>query len=234
MEWCITDKDLPFPEMDFVVLVAGSKDSSGFCEIDQAGITQTTNYKQSTAKKNGVALIGRDGAAFSGISTHQGDYLAVAQAEKPALVLYQRGKSSPLFQCPMQEIVNCLTTDIMGTYLYSGTRKGFVYVHDIRTGELVTMWQAHLKAVTKLQLTGDSQFLVSVGEDGLGRCWNVPSILDPALTQQHGLLKAQKSNENRLLSPFRYFRPRFPSSLVTVTSLPTCLIVDRGMRTLFQ
>lgn len=189
--------------MDFVILVAGSKDSSGYCEIDSSGIAQTTNYKQSVAKKNCVALIGRDGSSFSGISTHQGDYLAVAQAEKPAVVLYQRGKSSPLYQCPMQEIVNCLTTDTTGTYLYSGTRKGYIYIHDLRTGELITTWQAHLKGISKLLLSGDGQFLVSVGDDGLGRCWNIPTIVDSALTNQHGLLKVNKSNDNRLLTPFR-------------------------------
>lgn len=188
---------------EYILLVAGSKDTAGFCELDMAGVVQSSNYKTVSARRNSVTLIGKDSSAFSGMSPYQTDYIAAAQSEKPSIALFQRGKSSPLFQCPMQEIVNCLTTDVAGTFLISGTRRGYIYIHDVRSGDLLYLWQGHLKAVSKLQCSADGQFLVSVGEDGLGRAWNLAQVLDPALTMQSGLLKSHKSNDNKLLTPFR-------------------------------
>jgi WD40 repeat protein len=157
-------------------------------------VTQNILYKTTSAAKNCLATIAHDTVSFAGSGLYQSDYIAIASVDKPMIALYQRGKASSLYQCPMQEIVTSLTSDVCGLYLFSGTKKGFIYIHDIRSGELIVSWQAHFKAVTKLYVTADSQYLISAGEDGLCRVWNTCQILDPSLTASNKFFQSAIRN----------------------------------------
>jgi len=76
-------------------------------------------------------------------------------------------------------------------------------VHQVRTGELVAVWQAHLKGIVKLVASKDSQFLFSAGEDGLLKAWNLCLILDANLAAINSFGKVSKGANSRMFTPFR-------------------------------
>ena len=76
------------------------------------------------------------------------------------------------FQCHIQEITTSLAVDSSGTYLVSGTKRGWLYCWELSTGELINSLQAHFKSVTRVAVTkcGNYCYVVSVFENGKGWC----------------------------------------------------------------
>lgn len=147
-------------------------------------------------------LISRDRNVYAGISQYTpGDYIVVAQSLKPLLHVYQWGKPQPLYHISTQEINTCVTSDASGNFLFTGTKKGYVYVWHVVTGELLTVWQAHFQTVNQLLVTQNQQFLISVSEDGMCKVWDLAQILDTNLFTAASL-KMTASNQ-RTIIPFR-------------------------------
>lgn len=184
------------------MLVTSQSNATGSLEVDASGSIHGAPYRGMLAKRHSMTWIARDQLAFSGVSNLCADHFAFVAFDKPAIVICQRGKSTPLFTCPMQELCSCLASD--STFIYSGTKKGNIYVHQVRTGELVAVWQAHLKGIVKLITSKDSQFLFSAGEDGLLKAWNLCLILDTNLAAINSFgSKVSKGTNSRMFTPFR-------------------------------
>lgn len=128
-----------------------------------------------------------------------GDYIIASQSKKPVLNVYQWGKPQPHQQCHIQEITTALACDSTGTYLLGGTKKGWIYCWEVGTGLLLTSWQAHFKAVTKIQFTACSQLAVSCSEDGMARAWEVASIVQ--------LDTSAAKKKTTTYTPFRSWSP---------------------------
>lgn len=147
-------------------------------------------------------VLSRDRNAYSGVSQYSpGDYIVAAQALKPLLQVFQWGKPQPLYHITTQEINTCLATDPTGNFVFTGTKKGYIYVWHVMTGELLTVWQAHFQTVQQLVITENQQFLLSISEDGMCKVWDLAQILDTNLFTTASL-KMSASNQ-RTIIPFR-------------------------------
>ncbi|RLN52653.1 hypothetical protein BBJ29_009329 [Phytophthora kernoviae] len=71
-----------------------------------------------------------------------------------------------------------VTSSSCGNFLFAGAESGKVYVWDVKTGELVTVFDAHYKRVSALALTSDDSHLVTAGEDALVHVWRLVDLLD--------------------------------------------------------
>ena len=124
-----------------------------------------------------VIKAGFGGSSFSGFGS-SGDYLAISQSNKPLINIYEWGKSQVKTQCHTQEIMTSVCCDTTGTYLFAGSRKGWLSAWDLSTGNLLNTWQAHVKSITRLAISQDGNFCISAAQDGLCRAWEISSILD--------------------------------------------------------
>eukprot|EP01038_Epipyxis_sp_PR26KG_P009121 gene9121-12302_t len=166
--------------MNEVALITSFNDSGGVCVIElSTGISCYPSFKNCIADSGTLCTLGTSNSSFSGYRS-SGDYFAVAQAKKPCINIYQWGnrKSSLHMQCHIQQIVTCLCSDSSGTFLFGGTKNGWIYIWDCSTGALINSWQSHFKAVTRVKASNNGQFLVSFSEDGMGRVWDLSKVLD--------------------------------------------------------
>lgn len=165
--------------MSEVIVVTSSKDSGGGIAIlDVATCTPVcNNFKNCTAETGAACLLGNGVSSFSGNGS-SGDYLAVAQSKKPTINIYQWGKPQALYQCHVQEITSALASDPLGRYLCAGSKKGWCTFWELSTGLLLHSFQAHFKAVTKVEFTACGGYCVTVSEDGMARVWEVAQIVD--------------------------------------------------------
>jgi WD40 repeat protein len=135
--------------------------------------------------RSDLSYSGEQASEFNG-----GDYVAVASLGKPQVSYFQWGnKKSSVSH--LQETVSCMTTDQSGRYMFVGTQRGMVYVWEVLTGELLFVNQFHFQKITKLVVTANSQYLVSVGDDGSCKVWQLYQMLDIG------------SSSNSSINPFR-------------------------------
>ena len=160
-----------------VVLCSSGKESGGglaVLDVHRAGAS-VASFKNSVSDAHCLCLVG-GGSSYSGLGSG-GDFIVASQSKKPVLNVYMWGKPQVHQQCHIQEITTALACDATGTYLLGGTKKGWVYCWEVATGQLVTSWQAHFKAVTKILFTPCGHFAVSCSEDGMARAWDVAAVL---------------------------------------------------------
>lgn len=186
-----------------VVIVTSSKDSGGGVAIlDLATCTPVcTNFKNCIAETGSACLLGNGVSSFSGNGS-SGDYIAVAQSKKPTINIYQWGKPQALYQCHVQEITSALASDKLGRYICAGSKKGWCTFWELSTGLLLNSFQAHFKAVTKVEFTACGGYCVTAGEDGMARVWEVAQIVDQS--ENVGRMGASISvSSKRSITPYR-------------------------------
>eukprot|EP01040_Poterioochromonas_malhamensis_P005910 gene5911-6353_t len=138
-------------------------------------------FKSCIAEKNCVCALSSSTYSASGSSfsnRQDGDFLIVAQPSKPQINIYEWGRSQVHLQCHTQEVITAVASDLLGHFLFAGSRKGFVYVWNILDGQLIFAAQIHYQQVSKLHVTKDSQLLISASEDGTLKAWQLPRLLD--------------------------------------------------------
>jgi len=160
-----------------ILLLTSSKDTFGINSVDTRGIGTGISFKSCVAETGTMCCYGNTQNAYSGINS-SGDYIAVSQANKPLINIYQWGKPQPLYQCHTQEIITSLNS--RASFLFGGSKKGNMYIWVIETGELLATWQAHFKGIKRIEISNNGQFCVTVSEDGMGRAWELCQILDLA------------------------------------------------------
>ena len=190
--------------MNEVVIVTSSKDlGGGIAILDLATCAPIcTNFKNCIADPGAICLLGNGSSSFSG-SGSSGDYVAVAQSKKTSINIYQWGKPQALYQCHVQEITSALASDRMGRYLCAGSKKGWCSFWELSTGLLLHSFQAHFKAVTKVEFTACGGYCVTVSEDGMARVWEVAQIVDQS--EIVGRVGASVSvSSRRSIIPYRW------------------------------
>lgn len=171
------------------VLLLGSTQEQEVLVADAATGGQLFCFKQSRAARLGACAVPRT------------DHVAVAQAGKLALHLFSWGKDVPALKCHVAEPMGPVASTSCGNFLFAGGVSGKVYVWDVKTGELVLVFDAHYKAVSALALTSDDSHLVSAGEDAVVHVWRLADILDEpdvATSFSNGLQPARSFTEHAL------------------------------------
>jgi pre-rRNA-processing protein IPI3 len=186
--------------MNEVVIVTSSKDAGGgMGVVDLAtGTPVCSNFKNCIAEPGSVCLTGVGYSSFSGAGAC-GDFIAVAQSKKPVINIYQWNKSQVLHQCHIQEITTSLASDPSGTFIFGGTKRGWIYAWEATSGALIVSWQAHFKSVTRLAVSDTGDFLISASEDGMARAWELAAVLDQSDT--YG--RAASASTRKNMSPYR-------------------------------
>jgi pre-rRNA-processing protein IPI3 len=112
------------------------------------------------------------------VSYKGGDYIVVAQSKKPAVHVWAWNKPQVHMQIHTQEIITALVADMTGTFLFAGGKKGWIFVWNITTGELLRSWQAHFKEVSRLAISADGELCISTSFDGMVKAWSLVQVLD--------------------------------------------------------
>lgn len=172
--------------MEECLILTSSKEAAGMSVIDvRTGSAVCSSFKNCIAEAGAMCMIGSSTSSYSGYGS-AGDYIAVAQSKKPCINIWQWGKPQAHFQCHIQEIVTALACDSLGGFLYAGTTKGWIYCWELATGELISAFQAHFKAITRLNISSTGvPFCISVSDDGTGRAWELHKVLDSAESYKH-------------------------------------------------
>jgi pre-rRNA-processing protein IPI3 len=229
---------------DLLFLVTTKKDAQGqsgtMVAVDDnegnLAVAHNMAFKSCVADEAGTVttLISQNRSHFSGVSHFSsGDYLAVAQASKPLIHIYQWGKPQPLYHIATQEILSSLTSDPSGEYLYGGSRKGYIYVWHVVSGELLTVWQAHFQSVNRLIITDNGHYLISGSDDGAVKVWNIAQILDATIVTSSSL-KMSTANQ-RTVTPYRSWHAHTlgVTDLVAIDSFSVLRVIscslDRSM-----
>lgn len=104
---------------------------------------------------------------ISFISEHL--YLIASQSDKNRILIFDIRREQPLFECPVAEKITSLVTH--GTWCFGGGENGTVYIWNVLTGKLFKSFNAHLKAITAMDVNSD--FLVTGSHDTLIQVWNM-------------------------------------------------------------
>ncbi|CAI5706536.1 unnamed protein product [Peronospora effusa] len=150
---------------DHVLLISSNQENE-LLIVDASTGSQLYCFKNCRSAQNGVHAMPRT------------DHLIAVQEGKLALNLYNWGKDMPVYKCHVAEKMGPVTTSSCGNFLFAGAESGKVYVWDVKTGELVTVFDAHYKRVSALGLTSDDSHLITAGEDALVHVWKLVHLLD--------------------------------------------------------
>lgn len=148
------------------VLLLGSNQENELLIADASTGGQLYCFKNCRAAQNGVIPMPRT------------DHLVAVQESKLALHLWSWGKDMPVWKCHVAEKMGPVAVSSCGNLLFAGSESGKVYVWDVKTGELITVFDAHYKRVSALQLTSDDSHLVTAGEDAIVNVWRLVDLLD--------------------------------------------------------
>ncbi|CAI5712976.1 unnamed protein product [Peronospora destructor] len=150
---------------DHVLLLSSSQENT-LLIIDASTGSQLYCFKNCRSALNGVHAMPRT------------DHLVAVQEGKLALNLYNWGKDIPVYKCHVAEKMGPVTSSSCDNFLFAGGESGKVYLWDVKTGELVTVFDGHYKRVSALVLTSDNSHLITAGEDALVHVWRLIDLLD--------------------------------------------------------
>ena len=192
-----------------VVVVTTNKDAASQCGIAvvdlDTGASVISNFKQCVADVNCICFIGGP-SSFSGNSSSSsscGDYIAVAQSSKPVINVYQWNKPQVHYTCHVQEITTCLCADACGTYLISGSHKGWISVWEVGTGSLVSTFQAHSRQINKITVSNCNNYVISGSDEGVVKVYSLLDLVDGG----DSLLKIKSRNyTGRSSAPAKHHR----------------------------
>jgi WD40 repeat protein len=74
---------------------------------------------------------------------------------------------------------------VQDSYLIGGAVSGMMYCWDLHQGHLLRFWNAHLKAVKHVCISGCGQFIVSGGDDSQISVWRLGDIINSSSAEAH-------------------------------------------------
>lgn len=107
--------------MDELIVFTTTSSALGLHSLDLTHHNEKVSFTNSTSNLSYKNCISDLPGTLAMIGSQ---HIAVSQAKKPQINIYQYGKSQVALQCHIQEIITSLISDITGTYLFGGTRKG--------------------------------------------------------------------------------------------------------------
>lgn len=164
--------------MSEVLLCSCRKDGLGLMVLDiHSGASIAPAFKHCICDEKGICLLGKSQSSFEG-SGCSGDYIAAATSQKTSINIWQWSKPQVHIQCHTQEIITVLSSNQTGSYVFGGTKRGFIYLWDVSSGELLKSWHAHFKSVTQIVVDHSDRFCISASEDGMVRVWDICDLVD--------------------------------------------------------
>ncbi|TYZ60174.1 hypothetical protein PybrP1_012083 [[Pythium] brassicae (nom. inval.)] len=148
------------------VLLLGSSQENELFVADAATGGQLYCFKNCRAARFGVQVLPRT------------DHLVAVQDGKLAAHLWAWAKDMPVFKCHTAERMGPTAVTSCGNFFFAGAQSGKVYVWDVKTGDLVMVWDAHYKSVAALALTSDDSHVITAGDDAVVHVWRLVDILD--------------------------------------------------------
>jgi pre-rRNA-processing protein IPI3 len=148
------------------VLLLGSSQESELFVADAVTGGQLYCFKNCKPARRGVQVVPRT------------DHLVAVQDGKLALHLFAWSKDMPVFKCHSAEKMGPTAVTACGNFFFAGAQSGKVYVWDVKTGELVMVWDAHFKGVSAIALTSDDSHIITAGEDAVVHVWRLMDVLD--------------------------------------------------------
>jgi pre-rRNA-processing protein IPI3 len=183
--------------MNEIILASSSKDSSGGISIlDLSTFSPiSSQFRECIADKNCMVMIGKSSSSYSGDGSC-GDYIFSSQCNKPLINSWHWTKPQVHDRYHIQEIITALATDSSGTFLVGGSKRGYLFVWDIISGELLRTFQCHYKAVTCILFDKTDSLMVTSSEDGIIRVWEWYQFIEA----QIGNTSTRRSDN---ISPYR-------------------------------
>ncbi|KAJ0398846.1 hypothetical protein ATCC90586_001373 [Pythium insidiosum] len=148
------------------VLLLGSNQENELFVADAATGGQLYCFKNCRPARNGVQVVPRT------------EHLVAAQDGKLALNIWTWSKDMPVLKCHTAEKMGPTAVTRCGNFFFGGAHSGKMYVWDVKTGELVMVWDAHYKAVSAIALTHDDSHVITAGEDAVVHVWRLADVLD--------------------------------------------------------
>ncbi|KAL0582210.1 hypothetical protein ABG067_007973 [Albugo candida] len=148
-------------------LLIGSSHETELHMVNAMNGAQLFCFKQCRPSQLGIQVIPRT------------ESLVCIQANKLVIHLYSWSHASPIFKCHVAEKLGPVCVTQCGNFVFAGAQSsGKVYVWDVKTGQLVAVWDAHYKGVRAIALTSDDSHLVTAGEDAIVHVWRLVDILE--------------------------------------------------------
>ena len=97
----------------------------------------------------------------------------IAQSGKPAVHIFEYLKEEPRFICPLSEHIVALSSAQNAPFLAGASKSGKLYIWNTISGNLLRIFDAHLKQVNVLAFTQNNSFLISASDDTLIHVWNM-------------------------------------------------------------
>lgn len=96
----------------------------------------------------------------------------------------------------------CATYSLLNHLAYCGTRKGDVFIYDVRTHKKLSKFTAHESSVKTMSLNSDEYLLATGSSEGSVKIWNLRSYeIKYSLPNEHSkssLIRGYNSGVNQL------------------------------------
>lgn len=148
------------------VVVSGSSEDECMHLWDLGTATTLVSYRPAApASPAAVTHVGRD-------------FLAVSQAAKASLHVFQWRRDQPHMRMSLPERLVAIAATADGVHIAGGAESGRIYLWEASTGAMLRSWEGHYRALTHMAFTDDGSQLVSCSEDSLVRVWSCGQLLD--------------------------------------------------------
>ena len=148
------------------VVVSGSAEDECMHLWDLGTATTLVSYRPAApASAAAVASIGRD-------------FLAIAQAAKASLHVFQWRKDQPHARMALPERLVAVAATADGAHIAGGAESGRLYLWEACSGAMLRTWEGHYRSLTHMAFTDDGSHLITCSEDSLVRTWACGQLLD--------------------------------------------------------
>lgn len=141
----------------------------------RSGVSRAT-YLRGTSVAGGLCVV----------PTHEGPVLLSSQRDTRFVHAWHAGKEAVDLRCAMPERVGPLAASRDGAFLVAGASTGKCLVWDLHTGELLRIWEAHLRGVTSIKFTDDDSVFVTASEDASVHVWDLGQVVGGAASATDG------------------------------------------------
>ncbi|KAI8364741.1 quinon protein alcohol dehydrogenase-like superfamily [Radiomyces spectabilis] len=153
-----------------VAVTASNTDSTIYVWDIRSGST-LFSFKQSHSPKGGFALVPKRGQAL------ETGAIITTQTDRAVLNVYGWQRDQVLHKMPTTEKMVSVAASNQGTYAAAATASGRVYLWHLATGNLVRIFEAHYRRITRLAFTSDDQALITASEDATVNVWLMAQLL---------------------------------------------------------
>ncbi|TPX48135.1 hypothetical protein SeMB42_g01765 [Synchytrium endobioticum] len=102
--------------------------------------------------------------------------ILVALSDRPTLHYYPWTKHQPLIKMTLPERISAMIVSNSGLFCAAGGESGKLYIWEITTGRLLSVIDAHYRAIRAIKFTIDDRCLVTAGDDALCHSWTLSAL----------------------------------------------------------